>query len=264
MKYLDSNGLLYLIQKIKTWLTGKVDKVDGKGLSTNDYTTDEKTKLSGIATGANKTTINNTLTSTSTTEALSANQGKILNDKISAINTNLEDLGAGDMLKSVYDTDGDGIVDNAEKLGGQLPSYYAKASDIPTNNNQLTNGAGYITGITKNNVTTALGFTPYNSTNPNGYQTSSQVTTAINNAISNIQGISYEVVTSLPSTGSAGVIYLISNGGSNPNIYDEYIYANSKFEKIGTTDVDLSGYLQESDFTAITNSEIDNVCSLVE
>lgn len=30
----------------------KVDKVDGKGLSTNDYTTAEQTKLSGIATGA--------------------------------------------------------------------------------------------------------------------------------------------------------------------------------------------------------------------
>jgi hypothetical protein len=31
---------------------------------------------------------------------------------------------------------------------------------IPTNNSQLTNGAGYITGITSGNVTTALGFTP--------------------------------------------------------------------------------------------------------
>lgn len=32
--------------------------------------------------------------------------------------------------------------------------------DIPTNNNQLTNGAGYITGITKKMVTDALGYTP--------------------------------------------------------------------------------------------------------
>lgn len=31
---------------------------------------------------------------------------------------------------------------------------------IPTNTNQLTNGAGFITGITSTNVTTALGFTP--------------------------------------------------------------------------------------------------------
>ena len=40
---------------------------------------------------------------------------------------------------------------------------------IPTNTNQLTNGANFITGITGSNVTTALGFTPYNATNPNGY-----------------------------------------------------------------------------------------------
>ena len=32
--------------------------------------------------------------------------------------------------------------------------------DVPTNNNQLTNGAGYITGITKKMVTDALGYTP--------------------------------------------------------------------------------------------------------
>ena len=35
-------------------LSGKVDKVAGKGLSTNDYTTAEKTKLAGIVAGANK------------------------------------------------------------------------------------------------------------------------------------------------------------------------------------------------------------------
>lgn len=34
-------------------LSGKVDKVAGKGLSTNDYTTAEKNKLAGIAEGAN-------------------------------------------------------------------------------------------------------------------------------------------------------------------------------------------------------------------
>lgn len=37
---------------VKTSLDGKVDKVSGKGLSTNDYTTTEKNKLAGIASGA--------------------------------------------------------------------------------------------------------------------------------------------------------------------------------------------------------------------
>lgn len=57
-KYLDNDGLLYLWQKIKTKfatitdLDGKVDKETGKGLSTNDYTTEDKNKLTGIQVGA--------------------------------------------------------------------------------------------------------------------------------------------------------------------------------------------------------------------
>ncbi|WP_300412417.1 hypothetical protein [uncultured Oscillibacter sp.] len=47
-KYLDSNGLLYLWSKIKTLLGGKVDKVEGKGLSANDFTTAEKEKLAEL------------------------------------------------------------------------------------------------------------------------------------------------------------------------------------------------------------------------
>lgn len=35
--------------------------------------------------------------------------------------------GTGDMLSELYDKDLNGIVDNAERLGGQLPEYYAKA-----------------------------------------------------------------------------------------------------------------------------------------
>ena len=33
----------------------------------------------------------------------------------------------GDMLKATYDTNNSGVVDNAEKLGGQLPEYYQKS-----------------------------------------------------------------------------------------------------------------------------------------
>ena len=51
-KFLGQNGLNKLITLIKNALGTKVDKVEGKGLSTNDYTTSEKTKLGGIATGA--------------------------------------------------------------------------------------------------------------------------------------------------------------------------------------------------------------------
>ena len=50
--YLDKTGLALLWEKIKNGLNLKVDKVEGKGLSSNDYTSDEKTKLANIASGA--------------------------------------------------------------------------------------------------------------------------------------------------------------------------------------------------------------------
>lgn len=40
--------------------------------------------------------------------------------------------GTGDMRKSDYDTNNSGVVDNAERLGGQLPAYYATATDLAT------------------------------------------------------------------------------------------------------------------------------------
>ena len=59
MAFLSYDGLFYFWQKIKALLAGKVDKVDGKGLSTNDYTTAEKTKLAGLMNYIHPTTSGN-------------------------------------------------------------------------------------------------------------------------------------------------------------------------------------------------------------
>lgn len=48
------------------------------------------------------------------------------------INDGADGSGAGDMVRATYDVNENGIVDDAEKLGGQLPSYYAKAADVPS------------------------------------------------------------------------------------------------------------------------------------
>lgn len=76
---------------IATQMGNKVDKVEGKGLSTNDYTTTEKEKLAGVEAGANKTVVVNNLTTTTAGSALDATQGKALNDKLEA------HTGAGDI-----------------------------------------------------------------------------------------------------------------------------------------------------------------------
>ena len=50
---------------------------------------------------------------------------------------------------------------------------------VPTNVSDLVNDSGYITGISSSDVTTALGYTPYNSTNPNGYTSNTGTITGI-------------------------------------------------------------------------------------
>lgn len=44
-RVLDKNGLLYFWGKVTSALGGKVDKIDGKGLSTNDFTDAMKAKV---------------------------------------------------------------------------------------------------------------------------------------------------------------------------------------------------------------------------
>lgn len=76
------------IEQIKNQLNNKVDKVNGKQLSTNDYTTTEKQKLASL----NNIVVVNNLTTTTTTSALSAAQGKVLKDALDALSARISAL----------------------------------------------------------------------------------------------------------------------------------------------------------------------------
>nr|DAX07677.1 MAG TPA: hypothetical protein [Caudoviricetes sp.] len=80
-----STALQAIQATVSTLQRDKVDKVSGKTLSTNDYTTDEKNKLAGIAAQANKTNIVNNLTTSAAGSALDAQQGKVLKDALDAL-----------------------------------------------------------------------------------------------------------------------------------------------------------------------------------
>lgn len=103
---------------------------------------------------------------------------------------------------------------------------------VPTNNSQLANGAGY--------------------------QTAAQVTSEIDEAIAGVSQFNFEVVQTLPATGTTGTIYLVPITGRT-NAYNEYIYVGGSWEQIGTTDIDLSGYVQATDLVPIANAEIDTI-----
>lgn len=82
--------------------------------------------------------------------------------------------------------------------------------------------------------------------------------TEVNDLLAGITSISIEVVDTLPSTGTNGVIYLVPHSHGTSDAYDEYVWVASKsaFEKIGNTDVDLSGYWSKTELVECTEEEI--------
>lgn len=69
---------------------------------------------------------------------------------------------------------------------------------------------------------------------------------SIQGALDSLVGFEAQIVEALPPTGEDGIMYLVlsEDGGVEQDIYNEYIWVNGKFEKIGNTavEVDLSGY----------------------
>lgn len=63
-------------------------------------------------------------------------------------------------------------------------------------------------------------------------------------------GFDMQVVNQLPATGKKGVIYLVPKDGAAPDVHDEYVWidATQTFELIGTTQVDLTDYVKNTDY----------------
>lgn len=113
-----------------------------------------------------------------------------------------------------------GLTSRVTTIEGKIPSAASSSNQLA--DKDWVGNQGYITGITSGDVTTALGYTPYNSTNPDGYIsgiTSGDVTTALGytpyNA-SNPNGYTSNVgtVTSVNNTspdGSGNVTITIPN-----------------------------------------------------
>lgn len=83
-------------------------------------------------------------------------------------------------------------------------------------------------------------------------------------AIAGVTGFHAEIVSALPQTGETNILYLAAKASAaGGNGYDEYLYINGAWELIGSTDIDLSGYVQASEMHAITNTEITNIVNQV-
>lgn len=94
----------------------------------------------------------------------------------------------------------------------------------------------------------------------------------VTDAVAGITGLNFKILSSgeydsstgVPTiTGEAGYIYLVPVSGTANNTYTEYIWINNGFERIGSTDVDLSDYLKTTDITEYTADEINAIWTAV-
>lgn len=82
---------------------------------------------------------------------------------------------------------------------------------------------------------------------PDNLATDEEVNQAIAKAVAGIDQLHREVISqggSLPATGKPDTIYMLPSTKPNAkDAYEEYLYVNGKWEKIGTSEVDLTNYI---------------------
>ena len=154
----------YTETQIDNLLNNKVDKIQGKGLSTEDFTTAEKTKLEGIEAEANKTIVDNELDNTSENpvqnkviyEALSEKQTEINN-----LQTDVEDLRNASV--KVTGTGTDITLNNTAKgrlldieLKGQTSQVQLEGKNLALFSSM---NVGTLTGTLENQIATINGTT---------------------------------------------------------------------------------------------------------
>lgn len=243
MSFVTDSILKTALGKIKAWGEGKfVAQETGKGLSSNDYTSAEKTKLSGIAEGANKYVHPSYTAQKSGLYKVTVDASGHVSATTAVAKADITGLGipAQDTTYADATTSTHGLMSAADKtkLDGVATGAQAnKIESVKVNGTALTPDSSKAVNV-----------------DLSAYAKSSDVTKEIASAVSGVTQIDYSVVEALPSTGKKGVIYLVANSGSGNNIYDEYIYINSKFEKLGSREMDLSSYAKKTDIPTKVSS----------
>ena len=132
-------------------ISGKVDKVSGKGLSTNDYTTTEKNKLAGIAAGAEVNVQSDWNQSNSSADDYIKNK-----PAIPTVNNPLITLTQGRVTKGSFNLNQSSAQTiNLDGGGGlQVVSVDMIAYDV--NNNKYYSGISLYNGLTAFNISDAL------------------------------------------------------------------------------------------------------------
>lgn len=294
-KFLDNNGLLYLWSKIKEKF---VAKETGKGLSTNDFTTELKNKLNGIESGAQvnvkpdwsagagtASEILNKPTIPSKTSELTNDSGYITSSDIpegAAASTTVPKMnGTASVGTEMAFARGDHVhpsdtskADKATTLAGYgITDAYTKSeidgkgflvdSDIENKADKATTLAGYGIADAYTKTETYAKTEVYNKNEVDG-KLSSVYKPAGNTTFANLP---------TPSASNLGNVYNMNEAfttdgrflDSDPtqypigtNVVVVQVDSAYYFDVLAGF-VDLSGYMEVSDMVAITNQEIDEI-----
>lgn len=274
---------------VDTKLESKVSVVDGKGLSTNDYTSSDKSKVDALDslnsnkklvykqkrdTDFNSITEAGFYTVTTTTNA-PHNQYNywsliVLNSTGVDNATYVQQIAINEKLddRAIYVRKKSSNWTNWIKLEAtpDLSNLVTKVNGKGLSSNDFTDSYKQKIDNIPNNAKytdTTYDLSPYAKkievprslsqlTNDRSFKTESEIRTMIDSATK----LKKEVVTSLPSAGKDDVIYLVKDSsGTAGNVYLEYLWIAGAYELIGSTKMDLSGYAKTSD----VDSRINNI-----
>lgn len=238
-KYVTLENLTAFAAGLVTKITGKfVAKETGKGLSSNDYTSAEKTKLAGL--------MNYTHPTTSGNKHIPAggSSGQILRWSAAGTAT----WGADNNTTYNPMT---GATASAAGTQGLVPAPAAgKQTSFLRGDGTWAVPAGGQTNVIEtvkvNNTALAVTNKAVN-IDLSGYATKADVT-----SVYKVKG-SKASYSALPSTGNVtGDVWNLDDTGAN------YVWTGTAWDKLSET-VDLSGYMLKTDITEATTADIDNI-----
>ena len=146
------------------------------------------------------------------------------------------------------DTD---TLSQAKSYADSLSDNYDPAGTATTlvealENGQVTTNKNDIASLQSGKADKATSLSGYGITDA---YTKSQTDSAITTAVANADHLKREIVAELPEVEEADehTIYMVGTGaGSQDSVYEEYMLINGGFEKVGSSEVDLTNYALKS------------------
>ena len=173
-------------------------------------------------------------------------------------------------IKALIDSKDQQTLESAKSYSDGLSDNYDPAGTAQTKVNELANGqvktnTDNITALQSGKADKATTLSGYGITDA---YTKTQTDSAISTAVANAPHLKRSIVEALPEVGEAdaNTIYMVGAGdGSQDSVYEEYMLINDGFEKIGSSEVDLTNYATkdyvdtaESDAVATAGTNADS------